>query len=439
MAAFRVQYKAVAILLLSITLTAHSDSEKPGPAIRPPRVDTPFNLRIKSYNFNTTLYWDYNLTSVTPYFRVEYLYYTSGDWTIVESCRNISRLYCDLSEQITDPSYYYNVRVKAYVGSKASKYRNMEFSLITEGIIGPPTLNITVEEKMIVVDISHPNVPFVNGKTTVADYFDDLKYIIYYGNDTEETDNCDEIGCTANILASNLKDIYCISARGKSDRSPMTIEKSKEICTEIGAKNYISNPVIITIITIPLVTLLLAVLATCIFKNKTKAKAKVPESLSAVVRSMTPRIMSLEQRAKYDQVCISPVESPEEKIKVEEESLDTNVAPQSGSRESIDPGYQSSLTEAEQKSDDGEDGRAEEESCSNSYFHTNSSNNDDNNDSSITPESETFESNTKQEPPKDIKPLTNSCGYDKPHCPLDFLIEMSRENHEIEPSSSDDH
>ncbi|XP_063773483.1 interferon gamma receptor 1 isoform X2 [Pseudophryne corroboree] len=233
-AASRVQHQAAALLLLSIALTAQANTARPDPTSGPLRVDKPFNLTMKSYNFNTTLYWDYIQTSVTPYFRVEINDYKISKWVVVKSCRNISRNYCDLSANIIEPYIYYNVRVKAFVGSNSSEYTKMEFCLITDGIIGPPTLNASVGEKMIVVDILHPYVPFIDEKKTVADYFEDLKYIIHYGNDTELTDDCDELGCTAKILTTNLN-IYCISAQGVLDNDPMTMEQSKEICIEIVA------------------------------------------------------------------------------------------------------------------------------------------------------------------------------------------------------------
>ncbi|XP_063773482.1 interferon gamma receptor 1 isoform X1 [Pseudophryne corroboree] len=435
-AASRVQHQAAALLLLSIALTAQANTARPDPTSGPLRVDKPFNLTMKSYNFNTTLYWDYIQTSVTPYFRVEINDYKISKWVVVKSCRNISRNYCDLSANIIEPYIYYNVRVKAFVGSNSSEYTKMEFCLITDGIIGPPTLNASVGEKMIVVDILHPYVPFIDEKKTVADYFEDLKYIIHYGNDTELTDDCDELGCTAKILTTNLN-IYCISAQGVLDNDPMTMEQSKEICIEIVAAKDISKLMAIIFTSMILAIVLLGILAIYVFRKKTAATDKIPESLRTVVRTMAHRIMPSEPRTKYNHVAISPLESPEEKLWVEEENMDINVSPNSVSGESVEPGYQSSLTETEQISDEGQDGNAEEESSSDKYFRTNSSNND--NDSSVTPESEELQDNTKQEPPRDIKPVTNSCGYDKPHFPLDLLIQMSRENQEIEPSSSDDH
>ncbi|KAG9464266.1 hypothetical protein GDO78_020224 [Eleutherodactylus coqui] len=112
--------------VLLFTLAAAST---PTPTSGP--VPVPFGLKTKSLNFNTTLYWDYSVTSVTPYFQVAY--YKNGSWTVVKNCENISRNYCDLSEKIVDPYTYYHVGVKAFVGSQMSNYAKTEIYLINDG------------------------------------------------------------------------------------------------------------------------------------------------------------------------------------------------------------------------------------------------------------------------------------------------------------------
>ncbi|XP_056422623.1 interferon gamma receptor 1 isoform X2 [Hyla sarda] len=399
-----IRHTTLPFLLLSALVAGTG----PTPTSSPGRVQRPFNLKKESYNFNSTLSWDYNKSFITPYFHVEYKH-KGNPWTVLETCRNISSNYCDLSKIIIDPYDYYTVQVKASVGSEVSEYAQTEFYLINDGIIGPPGLNASVEGKFLIVDVWYPRVPPITGEINVGDYLEDLTYDIHYGNETKETDECDRFGCSASILISN-QNTYCFSAQGKSI-DPMTIEKSKEICIDIiPPANGISNRFLAIILPIVIVGIILLALCFFIIKRKLESTSLLPLSLNTMAKAVTAHLPS-DQVTKYDKVSVSSPDSPGDKMTPEEADKDLNGADDSDIRVSIDQGYQSSAGEAEQKAQDDQNGIEESSNSStNNYYHT------ENGDSSFVCIKEN--GITEQEPVQDIKPITNSFGYDKPHCPL---------------------
>lgn len=136
----------------------------------------------------------------------------------------------------------------------------------------------------------------------------------------------------------------------------------------------------------------------------------VPTSLNSIAKVLRTQVyLPSEQITRYDQVSVSPLDSPEEKMTKQEVDKGLNVSDDSENRESIDHGYQSSLGSAETEQIADEDQNGNEESSSN-YYHT------ENSDSTIVCVTE--DDVTEQEPLRDVKPVTNSYGYDKPHCPL---------------------
>ncbi|XP_069831109.1 interferon gamma receptor 1 [Dendropsophus ebraccatus] len=393
--------RTLALLLLSVWAAGAG----PTPTSGPVKVPKPFNLKKESYNFNSLLYWHYNINSITPYFQVEYK--KNDAWTIVETCERISHNYCNLSKIIVDPYDYYGVQVKAIVGSEMSEYATTEFYLIDDGIIGPPKLNASVKGKFLLIDVSFPHVPEVDGKKNVGDYLGDLLYDISYGNKTTETDECDMIGCSAQILISN-QNTYCFSAQGKSDDFPMTILKSEEICIDIEPpSNGVSNRIFAIVVPIAVVVIILLALFLFIIKKKLSAKSMLPPPLNSIARAVITHLPN--QVHGYDEVCVIPPGSPEQKMSPEETEKDLNVCDDLDLKVR-DQEYHSSVGETEQKADEDQTGTEESSTSNNNYYRT------ENSDSSFV----CLKGNdvTEQEPIKDIKPVTNSFGYDKPHCPL---------------------
>ncbi|XP_072265052.1 interferon gamma receptor 1 [Pyxicephalus adspersus] len=398
------------LLLLCVTSGRPSEAEE---------VPEPFNLAVNSYNLNTTLRWDYKKMQTTPYFCVEILNKVEMKWMVIETCENISHHFCDLSYEITDPLKYYKVGVKALVGSKTSNVTNIEFSLSSEGrgIIGPPYLEINIEEKIIYVDIYHPKVPMIDEKKTISDY-GELTYIVYYGNDTKKATDCDTVICTVEFPVLDKINTYCFSAQGISNDLPgITMEKSKETC--ISFSEGLPKQTIGIIIGVVIGFLAIVAISCFIITRWTKARAFMPQSLSSLVRNIASYVyMPAQQIPHYDNVSVSPNDSPNDiKDFVEKVKIDTDFSKNSVTKENSDLGYRSSLSENEQKTDE----RGDDLSNSSNYFHADSSTSGINSeDLSKSVKDEKVTEHTP-EPPKDVKPITNSFGYDKPHFPKEII------------------
>ncbi|KAG9493444.1 hypothetical protein GDO78_001385, partial [Eleutherodactylus coqui] len=215
-----------------------------------------------------------------------------------------------------------------------------------------------------------------------------------------ETGECDKFGCTYEFLITNQTK-YCFTAQGRSDFFPMTMDKSKEICITINETKGNSIYLYAVAISVSIVVILLLILSLYVIIRIIKAKPVLPLSLNNFAKVVQTQInLPSGQMTKYDQVSISPVDSPEEKTTPEEAEKNLIVSDEPDLGDSIDNGYHSSVGETEQKADEDQSGN-EEPSSSRNYYRTES------NDSSVVCMTEDH-----------VKPVTNSFGYDKPHCPL---------------------
>ncbi|XP_075453947.1 interferon gamma receptor 1 isoform X2 [Ascaphus truei] len=439
--------------------SANKVKDQPETKIKVPK---PFNLAITSFNFNTTLYWDDKITSTTHHFQVEIKDYDKGEnWTVVRWCRNISHNYCDLSKKFDNPHTFYHVRVKAFVGSEESEYAlKKDFCLRVDGKIGPPTLNLSFEDEEIVVDIWHPYAPLVGRKQkTVRNFYEDFEYDVYVGENAtkHQVEECDDRKCTAYILTQPKSEKYCISAQGKSNFWAVIGEKSNEACLdateEKAAKSAGNNYSIILFTTciIFIIVILIIICGILIYRKTstncpqslvfTKTHKKLPQSLESVVRNVRSRIlMTTEQEAKYDHVHTSYTDTIAEKntwVK-DEDPLKDNSNNNDSRQTTDDPEYPASLKEMEEKSYDDHEVKGLDElhsnNRSNNNFHTDS----DTNESSTTSEIVTPECSTELTSYTDAKCTINSFGYDKPHVPLNLLLQLNEEESGIKHSNTDD-
>ncbi|XP_077342904.1 interferon gamma receptor 1 [Lithobates pipiens] len=375
------------------------------------RVPEPFNLTVNSYNFNTTLHWDYNRMEMKPYFCVEILVILDMNWKSIKTCQNISHPYCDLTHEIEpDPLNNYKVRVKALVGSKISSAVTVEFSLSSVGIIGPPELKVLKREENIVeIEIIHPKV-----WSNEIFELEHLNYIVYYGsnrNNTKMATDCDSLACKVTFSISD-QETYCFSAKGESKFFLMKKEESKEMCFSDERGTGISNQTKLVIIGVTVGFLVILAISCFIIARWTKARSLMPQSLSSVLRNIAAYAHMPTQPSRYDNVSTSPIEPTVEEITYFKEKVKkgTEVSTDSVSKESTDPGYHSSN---EQKSLE-----RDYPSNSSSYFHTDSSvSGNTSRDTSLPQKDE----NISKHEPEPSKPLPNSFGYDKPHFPKELV------------------
>ncbi|XP_063299345.1 interferon gamma receptor 1 [Pelobates fuscus] len=412
------------------------------------KISPPFNVTIKSYNLFTTVSWEYEITSAVPYFQVETKDSGHGNWTVVKRCRRISQQYCDLSKIFTGPIQSYHVRVKAFLGTEASKYAAAyDFNLIYDGIIGPPTLNATLVDNKIGLEIWHPLVPTTEqGPKTIGDIYDDFEYKVYLtGNDKSEfvASDCDNLGCIAEIVPPAKSEDVCMLARGHSNHWAVISEESKEICIHINdmdKRENLQNK--ITLITALTLFFALLLMIGCIFYilKVIKKENILPPSLGYVVTSIKPPISLIAEKSKYSQVSISPIkEQIHDKLMEEDKISQTDEWSTTVSQECEDPEYQRAVADVGQQQSDNEQNEivVEPDTTSNHGDSNHFNTDNDSKDSGISMDTGLCESNEVEKHSSDTKPISSSYGYDKPHVPLDLLIQINKEVYGVEPSVSD--
>ncbi|XP_042301578.1 interferon gamma receptor 1-like [Sceloporus undulatus] len=261
-------------------------------------VPQPTNVIIESFNFNTSVQWDYKSLSSEPLFVVELLCYgfSSGVYLEFSSCVNISQHYCDLTHKVEQCVSFW-VRVKALAGPQESEYtESQQFNIYRNGQIGPPKLNLYVLGHGIQVDIEHPLTPYRKKRTlSIKANFTDFTYKVSFwkkGNQEEhqefETERCNHKNCTINFHIPLWDTSYCVSAHGISEDYSVKGEESKESCIDVLSKHQsdLTVPIILGIIGL----FVLMVILTIIFICMKKKNIKLPKSLAAVVRNQVNNI-----------------------------------------------------------------------------------------------------------------------------------------------------
>ncbi|XP_069464242.1 interferon gamma receptor 1 isoform X2 [Ambystoma mexicanum] len=268
-------------------------------------VAPPFNLVWDSLNFNTTLRWDYPKTSVTPRFSVEIRLYLDAKTSIVETCRNISEHFCDLSQHVQNPKDYYSGRVKAIVGEEESAFvQSPKFYLSENGKIGPPTLDVSMDGEDVLIEIYHPLTPFTN--VTLPDIYEDFTYIVKLDNEEFEVDeeDCYIDACITKVKTPEKGDTQCITARGISKFWAVYGEQSENVCLNVpdmeAKKDYRYRIAMIIVLTFFGITLTFLA-ALFIWKALQKRNIKLPKSLAflALNRGSSP--------TTAERTCVLPV------------------------------------------------------------------------------------------------------------------------------------
>ncbi|XP_062980688.1 interferon gamma receptor 1 isoform X2 [Elgaria multicarinata webbii] len=307
---------AAAALLLLLAIFRLGVLSEPGALGAQPEVPQPVNVTVDSYNFNTSVRWDYPNIASKPLFIVEVLCY--GGKIEINTCVNISQRYCDLTHKVEKCSQFW-VKVKALVGLHESKYGKSKggFDIYRNGRIGPPKLNVTVNGHEIRVDFEHPLTPYYQKESplSVTANFTDFSYKVFLserGSPNKplefETDEC-QMKCPINLHIRFWNTSYCVSAAGLSRSYLVTGEKSEQYCIDVPLQSSldITMPIIGSIVGLVVLAVILAIL----YKVLQKRKNKLPEFLSAVVRNPFSSF-DAKPEGKYNVITsINKAESPE--------------------------------------------------------------------------------------------------------------------------------
>ncbi|NXJ91208.1 INGR1 protein, partial [Corythaixoides concolor] len=244
-------------------------------------------------------------------------------------------------------------------------------------------------------------------------------------------DNCTMYKCSLSIPIPAEGSTYCVSAKGSLYGDLMISAPSEESCIHVPLKQTLSTKdIIILCVVILSLSLILTVCCGC---KKLKKNIKLPKSLVSVIRNLnTDSILESKSEAKYVSVIsfmegqsALPVNS--EVTLLEAEPNEETVSPENSSEgascvpppEAPDKVEEVSVQEsAEEVPSDNEQNHKVKES----YFISGSSQMDICSNSSGPVVSET-------EIQQAVIP--SSClkfsGYDKPHVPLDMLIDVGEE------------
>ncbi|NXG71742.1 INGR1 protein, partial [Baryphthengus martii] len=245
-------------------------------------------------------------------------------------------------------------------------------------------------------------------------------------------DNCTMYKCSTDIPIPAEGSTYCVSAKGSLYDSVMVGALSEETCIHIPLKQTLSTQYVIILCVVTLsLTLTLTVCCGC--KKLRKKNIKLPKSLVSVIRNLnTDSILESKQETKYVSVIsftsgqsALPVNAEETSLEIEQK--DETVCPENsseGASSILFPEAPAKVEEApvqesteEVSSDDEQNHKVKE-----NYFISQSSQMDMCSNSSG-PEASATDTQQTVVPSSCLK----FSGYDKPHVPLDMLIDVGEE------------
>ncbi|NXL01105.1 INGR1 protein, partial [Mesembrinibis cayennensis] len=245
-------------------------------------------------------------------------------------------------------------------------------------------------------------------------------------------ENCTLYKCSLNIPFPAEGSKYCVSAKGSLYDNLMIGAPSEESCIHVPLKQALSSQDLIILGGVILsVSLILTVCCGC--KKLRKKNIKLPKSLVSVIRNLnTDSILESRSEARYVSVItITPSQSglsvDDEVTSLEVEPKEETVSPENSSEgaSSVPSPEAPAKTEevsvqesTEEVSSNGEQSRKAKES----YFISDNSQIDVCSNSSG-PEVPATEIQQTVIPSNCVK----FSGYDKPHVPLDMLIDVGEE------------
>ncbi|NXI49471.1 INGR1 protein, partial [Chloroceryle aenea] len=256
-------------------------------------------------------------------------------------------------------------------------------------------------------------------------------------------DNCTMLKCSTDIPIPAEGSTYCVSAKGSLYDNVMVGASSEESCIHVPFKQMLSTQYVIIVCAV-ILSLSLVLTVCCGCKKLRKKNIKLPKSLVSVIRNLnTDSILESKAETKYISVIsFSPGQSElprnAEETSLEIQQKDETVTPENSSEgassvplpEAPVKSEELSVQEGTEEvtSDDDRNRRVKE-----SYFTSESSQMDISSSSSGPEVSATDPQQTVIPSSIDTQQavIPSSClkfsGYDKPHVPLDMLIDIGEE------------
>ncbi|XP_064365110.1 interferon gamma receptor 1 isoform X1 [Dromaius novaehollandiae] len=385
------------------------------------------------------MHWHYPPVFETPRFTVEIKPYNLGVYKTISTCVNTSAHFCDLSGEIEDLFSSHWFRVKAVLESEQSEYvETSEFILRKHGEIGPPKLHLSRHSDRIIVDIYHPPFPSVELYPWIRKVYSELTYAVTFRDSKNQSkeeflaDDCNMHECNLNIPIPSEGSIYCVSARGSLYNDLIFGVQSEESCIHVPNKQTLSTQNTIIVVGI-ILSFGLILITCCGFKKLRKKNIKLPKSLVSVIRNLnTDNFLEPKLETNYNSVvslmpdeAASPVNDEVNPLKVEQKEGIVNPENSSeGASCILLPEVPSNTGEVSVQESTEEVSSDDEQShkVKDNYFISG------NNQTELCSNSSDPEVSTTE-----VQQTVNqsSClkfsGYDKPHVPLDMLIDVGEE------------
>ncbi|XP_034964779.1 interferon gamma receptor 1 [Zootoca vivipara] len=305
----------IALAVLSCAFRGGSGAPAP-----PEKVPSPSNIVIDSYNFNTSVRWDYKSVSSKTLFTVSIKCYEGDGDMEVDNCVNITQHYCDITHKVDQLCDTFWVKVKALNGLHESDYTYSDrYHLFENGRIAPPKFNIYIEKHEIIVDTEIPLTPYgkkfpLTLRANITD-FTSRVFLWEKGHPKKrqkfEAEDCSDTSCTIYIHVPSSESLYCVSVQGFSEEFAIQSEESEERCIDIPPKH--SSDLTVPITVGVLAVLLLAGIFAGIYRwfSKKQRTIKLPKSLAAVVRNMNPVNFDPKPEGRHAALITEPDIKPE--------------------------------------------------------------------------------------------------------------------------------
>ncbi|XP_010126755.1 PREDICTED: interferon alpha/beta receptor 2 [Chlamydotis macqueenii] len=139
----------------------------------------PYNLQMKSHNFQHILSWQAKSDPTVPtYYRV--LYSDRRNEKTAKQCSDITQLSCNLTNDFKEINTQYSVHVQSFIGTEVFNSSLLHFVPITDTFLGPPEVNISSCLNCINVTIKLPTSHLRENEKLLSliDIYKELDYYI---------------------------------------------------------------------------------------------------------------------------------------------------------------------------------------------------------------------------------------------------------------------
>nr|XP_003468555.2 interleukin-20 receptor subunit alpha [Cavia porcellus] len=197
----------------------------------------PTNVTFWSINMKNVLHWNppESLRGAEVTYTVQYFIYGQKKWLNKADCKNISRTYCDLSDETADYEHQYYAKVKAMWKTNCSKWiETGRFYPFLETRIGPPEVALTTDEKSISIVLTAPDKWKTNPEDctiSMQQIYSNLKYnVSVYNIKSKRTWSQCVTNHTLVLSWLEPNTLYCVQVESFVPGLPRPAQPSQKQC-----------------------------------------------------------------------------------------------------------------------------------------------------------------------------------------------------------------